>query len=90
MKIKLTLNCLVVLIWEDSNYRDGWTFDEPETEPFLCHTVGWLVAFTDSQLVIASTMSESGKQRCGDMTIPRSCVKSATILKWNPVKPQNK
>lgn len=65
----------VLVEWEDSHHRAGWTTDAPEAVPLVVHSMGWLVANTKEAVVICANMSqESEPQRCGDMTIPRRCI----------------
>lgn len=73
---------LVFVEWLDSHYRPGWTTDEPVSDPLVCKSVGWLIQQTKDALVLsANVTSEKQQQRCGDMTIPRRCVKRVKTLR---------
>lgn len=73
---------LVLIEWEDSHYRPGWTTDKPEAEPLVCRSVGWLVAETKAaKMLAANVTNEANPQRCGDMTIPQRCIRSVKTLK---------
>ena len=67
---------LVLIEWEDSHHRPGWTTETPAPEPLICKSVGWLVGSTKDAKVIAANMTqEDNPQRCGDMTIPKRCIR---------------
>lgn len=75
-KKKLSRFPLVLIEWEDSHHRPGWTAEAPEAKPLLCRSVGWLVSETKTAKVLAANVTdEEEQQRCGDMTIPQRCIR---------------
>lgn len=79
--LKATLK-LVLVEWEDSHHRPGWTSDEANPKPLPCRSVGWLVAQNASAITLSANVSvEETPQRCGDMTIPRRCIVRITKLR---------
>ena len=74
---------LVLIEWEDSCQRYGWTRDPVEpAKPLVCHSVGWLVSSTKAAKTITANISvEDEGQRCGDMTIPNKAIISIRKLK---------
>lgn len=74
--MKTNLPKLVMIEWEDSHHRPGWTIEEPDARPLICHSVGWLVSDThDVKVLAANITDEEQMQRCGDMTIPQRCIR---------------
>jgi hypothetical protein len=72
---------LVLIEWEDSHHRPGWTTDTAEAQPLICKSVGWIVAETKNAKVLAANIThEENMQRCGDMTIPQRCIRSIKRL----------
>jgi hypothetical protein len=72
---------LVLIEWEDSHHRSGWTTDNATASPLLCRSVGWLVAETKQAKVLSANITtEENMQRCGDMTIPQRCIRQVTKL----------
>jgi len=72
---------LLMIEWEDSHHRPGWTSDTAEAAPLVCRSVGWLVAETKLAKVLAANVTnEEEQQRCGDMTIPQRCIRRIVRL----------
>lgn len=72
---------LVLVKWLDSHYVAGWHTEEPDIDPLVCHSVGWLVYDGEESIVVAGHMTdEDTPQRCGEMTIPRAMIKSIAFL----------
>ena len=68
---------LVLVKWVDSHHDLGWHDGEPETEPLECYSAGWIIHDGEEALTITGHISlGTVKQRAGEMTIPRACVKS--------------
>lgn len=66
---------LVYVEWHDSHYFPGWHYGEPETEPKVCHSVGYLLFDGPRAVTIACTVtSEAEPQRMGEVTIPREAI----------------
>ena len=66
---------LVLITWMDSHYVVGWHTDEPNTEPLLCRSVGWLLHDGDRAKTIAPHVTdEETPQRSGEITIPTASV----------------
>jgi hypothetical protein len=73
---------LVLIEWEDSHHRPGWTTSQPETKPLICKSVGWLVSESKEAKVLSANMTdEEDPQRCGDMTIPQRCIRRVKRLR---------
>lgn len=72
---------LVLIEWEDSHHRPGWTADAAEPEPLICRSVGWLVGSTkEAKTLAANITQEDNPQRCGDMTIPARSIRKIKRL----------
>mgnify|MGYP001619283682 FL=1 len=72
---------LVVIEWLDSHYVAGWHTEEPQTEPLLCRSAGWLVHDGEKAKTIAAHITEEDvPQRCGEMTIPVSAIVTMKVL----------
>ena len=72
---------LVLIEWEDSHHRPGWSSEAPEGKALCCQSVGWIVAQTSEAKVLTSNRTvEDQEQRCGDMTIPQRCIRRITRL----------
>jgi len=66
---------LVLIEWEDSHHRPGWTTEAASGKPLVCRSVGWLIADTKTAKVLSANITEEDEpQRCGDMTIPQRCI----------------
>lgn len=69
---------LVLIEWEDSHYKPGWSRDlgEGQLTPVLCKSVGWLMHDGKEAKVIANHISdEETPQTCGAMSIPTRAVR---------------
>lgn len=78
------LNQLVLIEWEDSHYKPGWTRDlnEGQLTPVLCKSVGWLLHDGKKAKVLANHLSdEETPQTCGSMTIPTRAIVTIRKLK---------
>jgi hypothetical protein len=68
---------LVLIEWEDSHYKPGWTREigEGQLTPVLCKSVGWLLHDGDEAKVLANHLSDEDEpQSCGAMTIPSRAI----------------
>ena len=75
----------VVIRWNDSAARGGW-HPVDEEGPACIVSVGILVRFTDTSLVLAMWISTGG--RCHEqITIPRGCITSMGVLTEEALKP---
>lgn len=73
---------LVLIEWLDSAIAGAWTRDEPDPEPVLCQSVGWLVQDGKKVKTLAPHMTvEEEAQRAGSMTIPVCCITRIVTLK---------
>lgn len=75
---------LVLVDWIDSHSGRGWrNLDDIDrgAEPLLCRSVGWLSMETDEVLLLIPHLAGEGQsveiilQGCGEMCIPKSCVR---------------
>jgi hypothetical protein len=68
---------LVLIEWEDSHYKPGWSRDlgEGQLTPVRCTSVGWLLHDDKNAKTIASHISDEDEpQTCGAMTIPARAI----------------
>ena len=66
---------LVLIEWLDSHYVAGWHTEEPQKEPLLCRSVGWLIYDGERAKTIAAHITEEETpQRCGEITIPNCAI----------------
>ena len=75
---------LVMIEWEDSHYKPGWTREvgEGQKTAVHCTSVGWLIHDDSRAKVITAHISdEDDPQRCGDMTIPTRAIIKMRRLK---------
>lgn len=78
---KVTVDAPVLIEWEDSHYRAGWSAEKATREPLLVRSVGWLVRDGARAKVLCSHISqEDSPQRCGDMAIPSRAIRSIKAL----------
>lgn len=73
---------LVLVCWWDSHQRTGWTFDDPAKYPLQCFSMGWLVHDGKEAITVAAHLaySDDGRQRTGEMTIPKCAIESIDDL----------
>lgn len=77
---------LVLIEWFDSSAVAGWHREEPETEPLLCRSVGWLVHDGKGAKTLAASITEEEEpQRNGEMTIPTCAIKRMEVLLRGPM-----
>ena len=73
---------LVLIEWLDSHYVSGWHSDEPNAEPLLCRSVGWLLHDDEKAKTIAAHVTdEETPQRSGEITIPSVSVVRVEVLR---------
>lgn len=66
---------LWMVLWEDSNYRTGWTRGEVDGRALRIVSIGFMCHKDKDSITLSANMSiEDDQQRCGDMTIPTRCV----------------
>lgn len=72
---------LMLIEWEDSHHRSGWVTDQPSLHPLICQSVGWLISETGTATTLALSVTlEDEPQRCGEITIPKRCVRRVKQL----------
>lgn len=78
---------LVLVEWEDASGGMGdWVSldDLPVDVPYLCASVGWLVAESKDRIIIVANIATENerheRQGCHAMTIPRSMIRRIVTL----------
>lgn len=72
---------LVLIEWMDSHQSTGWTAEDPDTEPLICRSVGWLVHDGARAKTVAAHMTvQDSPQRTGEMTIPTCAILKISFL----------
>ena len=75
---------LVMIEWEDSHTRDGWSSNEPDGKPVTCLSIGWLVKETKHATTLSANITSDPNfrmQRNGDITIPASAIRRVRKVK---------
>jgi hypothetical protein len=65
---------LLRILWLDAYAENEWCFDQPEIQPQRCVTVGYLMAESDSYLLLAATLGLGDHQSNARFAIPKGCI----------------
>lgn len=85
--VRRALGYCILVRWIDSAARPGWS-EVDQSGPAIIASVGILVRYTESAIVLAMGISSGG--RCHEqITIPRGCLTHIERLSAAPIEPNS-